>query len=92
MGGPLHGLYNIGIANLVAPALAALEDRRLREDRVVYFATVAVSFASILYLWLNLGGLDPPELRGLTQRIFSSINSAWPMAVAARLLLKSDRH
>jgi hypothetical protein len=90
MGGPLHGLYNIGIANLVAPALAALEDRRLRQDRVMYFATVTVSFASILYLWLNLTGLDPPKLRGLTQRIFSSINSAWPMAVAARMLLKPD--
>lgn len=38
------------------------------------------------YLWLNLVGADPQGFRGLTQRVFSSINSLWPFLVALYLL------
>lgn len=86
MGDPMHGLYGAGVANLLAPALSALDDQRLSNDLVVRRVTLAVSFAALLYLWLNLNGFDPPYGRGLTQRLFSSINSAWPMVVAARFL------
>jgi len=45
-----------------------------------------VSIAAVVYLWLNLVGADPQGFRGLTQRLFSSINSLWPFLVALYLL------
>ena len=94
MGGPMHGLYGIGIISLVAPALSLIELRVLRNNRTAYFITVFVSLSTVLYLWLNFTGLDPAQAKGLTQRIFSSINSLWP-AVIAMLLLRhpsDERH
>jgi hypothetical membrane protein len=88
MGTPLHGLYALGVANLIAPALSLLESARLRDNRFALNLTVFVSIAGIIYLWLNLIGADPQNLRGLTQRIFSSINALWP-AMIAILLLRS---
>jgi hypothetical protein len=89
MGGPMHGLYAIGLAVLVAPALAFMDSTRLRDNRTVFAMTVFCSLAGVLYLWLNLMGFDPHDYRGLTQRVFSSINSLWPFA-AAMMLLRSD--
>jgi Protein of unknown function (DUF998) len=86
MGSPLHGLYALGLSNLIAPPLSLLELPRLRNNRFAYGLTAFVSVAAIVYLWLNLNGLDPPSYRGLTQRIFSSINSLWPVVVAVLLL------
>jgi hypothetical protein len=86
MGGPLHGLYGIGIINVIAPGLACAECERLSGNRFVLRATVVVSLASIFYLWLNLAGYDPWALRGLTQRVFSTVNSGWPAAVAYALI------
>lgn len=85
MGDPRHGFYAIGIINLVAPALSLAENRKLAEDRFVYAVTVAASLACVLYLWLNLTANMPNELSGLFQRLFSSINSLWPMVVAWRM-------
>src|SRR5579864_1006740 len=82
MGNRLHGLYAVGIINVVAPALSLLELRALRDIRSAYIVTVFVSVAGIVYLWLNLTGLDPEGARGLTQRLFSSINSLWPAVIA----------
>lgn len=90
MGDPRHGLYAIGIANLIAPAVSLLEMRRLRTNRVAYAMTAIASAAGILYLWLNLIGADPAAYRGLTQRIFSSINSLWPAVIAFLLLAKGE--
>jgi hypothetical protein len=45
-----------------------------------------VSVAGIVYLWLNVVGADPEGYRGLTQRVFSSINSLWPFLVALYLV------
>ena len=86
MGSPLDGLYAAGIVNLVAPALSLLELRSLRDRAGLFAVTVFVSLAGILYLWLNLTGNDPEGYRGLTQRVFSSINAAWPAAIAVSLL------
>ncbi len=86
MGDPRHGFYAIGILNIVAPALSLAENRKLADDRIVYFTTVAVSFSGILYLWLNVTGNDPEEYRGISQRLFSSINSLWPLVVAWRVI------
>jgi hypothetical membrane protein len=90
MGSPMHGLYALGLVSLIAPALCLAEIERLRSLRGLWRVTVFVSLAGIFYLWLNLLGLDPQTQRGLTQRLFSSINSAWPAFVAWRLL-KADR-
>ena len=86
MGNRLHGLYAVGIINLVAPALSLLELRALRDIKSAYIVTVVVSVAGIVYLWLNLMGFDPEGARGLTQRLFSSINSLWPPVIAMILL------
>ena len=89
MGSPLHGLYTIGVINLIAPALSCLDSAALRNHRMAYAVTAFVSIAGVVYLWLNLLGLDPQDFKGLTQRVFSSINSLWPFA-AALLLLRGD--
>jgi hypothetical protein len=86
MGSPLHGLYALGVFNLIAPALSLLESERLRDNKFAFGVTALVSVCGVIYLWLNLVGIDPQNLRGLTQRIFSSINSLWPAAMALLLL------
>jgi hypothetical protein len=90
MGSPQHGLYALGVANLIAPALSLLESPKLRDNKLAFGVTALVSVCGVTYLWLNLAGADPQNFRGLTQRIFSSINSLWP-ATIAWLLLRQDR-
>jgi hypothetical protein len=46
--------------------------------------------SQVVPLAMNLNGLDPQQYRGLTQRIFSSINSLWPAVIALLLLRKND--
>lgn len=84
MGSPLHGLYALGLANLVAPALSLIETRRLRDDHSLFVVTILCSFGGLFYLWLNLMGLDAPATHGLTQRLFSSLCSLWPAWAAYR--------
>lgn len=84
MGTPMHGLYALGLINLIAPAMCHLDlDTRLN-SRPAYAMTAFISLAGVLYLWMNLTGMDPAPYRGLTQRLFSSIAAAWPFAVAWR--------
>ncbi|HZL25165.1 MAG TPA: DUF998 domain-containing protein [Acidobacteriaceae bacterium] len=90
MGSPKHGLYAIGLACIIAPAMSLLEMRRLRDNRVAFLMTAIASGAAILYLWLSLTGNDPAGLRGLTQRIFSSINSLWPAVIVLLLLRRKE--
>lgn len=90
MGHPMHGFYAIGIANLIAPAMAHIELSAWSASRRGYAVTAVVSIAGIVYLWLNLVGADPQGFRGLTQRLFSSINSLWPFLVALYLLRKGS--
>lgn len=86
MGHPMHGFYTIGIVNIIAPAMSHIELSAWSAHRRAYAVTAAVSIAAIVYLWLNLVGADPEGLRGLTQRLFSSINSLWPFLVALYLV------
>lgn len=90
MGSPMHGLYAIGVMNIIAPALAHIELDGLLRSRRAYWLTAFVSFCGFLYLWLNLTGNDPDAYRGLTQRIFSSINSLWPFAVSLAVLRRAQ--
>lgn len=89
MGSPLHGLYTAGIVNLIAPALSHLELGRRLPRRRDYVLTAAVSLCGVAYLWLNLTGHDPAAFRGLTQRVFSSINAAWPFVVSWACLART---
>jgi hypothetical membrane protein len=88
MGSPMHGLYALGLVILIAPALSQLESQRLRNNRFAFAITAFVSVAGFVYLWMNVVRADPEHLRGLTQRIFSSINSLWPATMAYLLLWK----
>jgi hypothetical membrane protein len=85
MGSPMHGLYAVPLVSLIAPALSLAESERLRAMKGMWFVTVIVSLCAIFYLWLNLLRFDPQNYRGLTQRLFSSINSFWPAFVAWRV-------
>lgn len=85
MGSPMHGLYALPLVSLIAPTLALAESERLRAMKGMWAVTVIVSLCGIFYLWLNLLGFDPQSYRGLTQRLFSSINSFWPAFVAWRV-------
>lgn len=86
MGGPMHGLYIIGIANIIAPALSLLDiqDDTLRNE--LYSVTVFVSICSLFYMWILLNGFDPEGYTGLTQRIFASITYLWPMVFTIKYL------
>lgn len=89
MGDPMHGLYALGIVNLIAPALSHIEVARWLPTRRHYGITALVSVSGVVYLWLNLTGNDPQAFRGLTQRIFSSINALWPFLTTLALLWPS---
>lgn len=92
MGGPMHGLYIIGIFNILAPALAMMDVRDpVLRDRL-YGITVFVSLSSVLYLWILLNGFDPDGYSGLTQRVFGSINFLWPFVFALNLSRVIDDH
>ncbi|WP_401730148.1 DUF998 domain-containing protein [Stenotrophomonas muris] len=90
MGHPMHGFYTIGIANIIAPAMSHIELSAWSANRRAYAVTALVSIASIVYLWLNVVGVDPEGYRGLTQRVFSSINSLWPFLVGLYLLRRDS--
>ncbi|WP_116089552.1 DUF998 domain-containing protein [Sphingomonas crusticola] len=84
MGSPMHGLYALGLASILAPAFSLLEMQRLRADRSLFVVTVLCSFGGLFYLWLNLMGFDAQPTHGLTQRVFSSLCSLWPAWAAWR--------
>jgi len=90
MGHPMHGFYTIGIANIIAPAMSHIELSAWSANRRAYAVTAVVSIGGIVYLWLNVVGADPEGYGGLTQRVFSSINSLWPFLVALYLLRRDS--
>ena len=89
MGGPMHGLYIIGIFNILAPALTLIDINNPDLTRKLRGFTVFVSLMSVLYLWLLLNGFDPAGYSGLTQRIFASIGYSWPLVFALGYLKPS---
>ena len=86
MGGPMHGLYIIGIFSIIAPALTVLDVERPELQRRLYAITAFCSLAGVLYLWIMLNGFDPDGYSGLTQRIFGSISYLWPLVFAVVFL------
>jgi len=82
MGSPMHGLYIIGIANILAPALTLLDIRNESLRQKLYGVTTFISLASLFYVWILLNGFDPDGFQGLTQRLFASIGYLWPFVFA----------
>ncbi len=85
MGGPMHGLYIIGIFSILAPALCLLDIQDSEIRSKLHGITVFVSLSAMLYLWMALNGFDPEGYQGLTQRIFGSINYLWPLVFAYKV-------
>lgn len=82
MGSPMHGLYILGIVNIIGPALSLLDiQSELLRERL-HGMTVFVSLCAVFYIWVLLNGFDPEGYAGLTQRIFGSINFLWPLVFA----------
>lgn len=81
-GSPLHGLYAIGIFNILSPALSLLDVRNETLQKKLYPITVFCSLMAVFYLWILLTGLDPEGYAGLTQRVFGTINFLWPLVFA----------
>ena len=78
MGSPMHGLYIIGIFNIIAPAMTLLDIRNDALREKLHAITAFVSLSGVTYLWLALTGFEPDGYAGLFQRIFGSINYLWP--------------
>lgn len=89
MGTRMHGFYVIGIFNIIAPALCLLDIRDDDLRRRLHAVTAFVSVTAMLYLWLNLTGFEPEGYSGLSQRIFGSINFAWPFFFAYQALKRA---
>ncbi|MEM1381904.1 MAG: DUF998 domain-containing protein [Pseudomonadota bacterium] len=80
-GSPWHGLYGLAVFSILVPACFAAEFPQGSGSR---WLSLAVAFAGLVYLWgMALVGLDPPEYRGVTQRVFSLIAFGW-FAFASR--------
>jgi hypothetical protein len=81
MGGPLHGLYGVGIFGVLVSAFFAVETGRART------LCMAVAIINLLYMWLLFTGLDPDAYKGLTQRLGSIVMFGW-YNVAAYILTR----
>ncbi|MEO1048434.1 MAG: DUF998 domain-containing protein [Pseudomonadota bacterium] len=80
-GSPWHGLYGLAVFSVLVPACFAAEFPLGGGSR---WLSLAVAFAGLVYLWaMVLVGLEPPEYRGVTQRVFSLIAFGW-FAIASR--------
>ncbi|MEM9502213.1 MAG: hypothetical protein AAF941_10270 [Pseudomonadota bacterium] len=78
-GNPLHGLYGLAVFSVLVPVFYAAEYPAKTAFKQV---SLAVAFVSLLYMWLLLVGLEPPEYRGMTQRVASLASFGW-FALAA---------
>lgn len=88
MGSPLHGLYGLGLFMALVPALFAAELPPEWCERRVAQVSMACAVLNLTYLWLLFAGLDPPEYRGLTQRIAIVVTWGW-YAVAGAAALRN---
>lgn len=86
MGGPMHGLYGIGLFVVLAPLQLAYEmkGRKLTPD--FFRFAIAVSLLWMTYMWASVAGMDPEGLRGLTQRVVAGVFLLWLGFVSRRVL------
>ncbi|GAB2570922.1 DUF998 domain-containing protein [Dyella jejuensis] len=91
MGSPWHGLYGIGLFDMLVPAFFAAEIAAPRGLKSLTTASMAVSVVCLVYNWSMIVHLDPPGLQGLTQRIFSVIAFGWYSLASLAISQVDDR-
>lgn len=67
-GSPLHGLYGIGIFSVLTPLLYLVELGPQASPRIRW-VSCWTSLLGMAYLWMMVTGIDPPDYRGLSQRL-----------------------
>jgi len=77
MGSPWHGLMGLAIFSVLTPAFFLAEFPDWSTAPGFKPATLATALIGLAYMWTLLVGLDPAELRGLTQRVSSLITFGW---------------
>lgn len=85
MGSPMHGLYAIGIFTVINPFVSCYELKNHLHDPSYFLWSLMAGVCLMIYLWINLVGLDPDGYRGLTQRIAATINYGWIAYTAYKL-------
>lgn len=90
MGTPMHGLYAVGLALLIAPSVFASETQPLIKNKRYETYSHLTAVAGLFYLWMNLVGLDSGGYRGLTQRAAGMVAYTW-LGVSAFCLRNAGR-
>lgn len=86
MGGPLHGLYGIGLAAVLVPAFFAAEFPRGSGTRGADTLSLSASTLVLIYMWMLMTGLDPVVTKGLTQRLACVPMFGWFSYASLKLL------
>lgn len=73
-GDPRHGLYGLAIFSVLVPVFFATEFPSSVSFRQI---SLAIAFVGLLYMWQLLVGLEPPEYRGVTQRVSAFLSFGW---------------
>ena len=86
MGSPWHGMYGLAVFSVLVPAFYVAEFPVSKAMRQV---SLAASFLGLVYMWPLFIGLDPPEYRGLTQRLSTLVSFGW-VGLAALSYTKAE--
>src|SRR5262245_11666898 len=86
MGSPLHGLYGLGMAMALVPALFVAELPPPWRTRRLVRLSIACAVFEVVYLSLLFSGLDPAPVRGLTQRISIVVTWGWYTVAGSAVL------
>lgn len=86
MGSPLHGLYAIGLSNVLTPALFAAERQRDPGATDVDLLSLTASVLSLVYMWALITGVEPVATHGLTQRLACIPLFGWYSYASMKLL------
>ena len=92
IGSPLHGLYGIGMCVMLIPFIFLYEQKDLFNKGIVYTISILAGLLMFVYLWSMIAGLDPVNLRGLTQRFFAIVTFGWFGFISFKLgdIVKND--
>ena len=85
IGSPLHGLYGIGMCVMLVPFAFLYEQATLFDKGAVHMLSIAAGLMMFLYLWSMIAGLDPVNLRGVTQRLFAIVVFGWYSYISFKL-------
>lgn len=92
MGSPLHGLYAIGLASVLTPALFAAEFPRNSNTAGVDKLSLTASVLNLVYMWALITGVEPVATHGLTQRLACIPLFGWYSYASVKLLGHMSRH